>query len=74
MNRSNFKKTLRPQVPPLEPVVGSVACTFTPVENKLAALYRNQQKIYTLLQRIAANTTAKQPGIQSVLAEIQSGR
>ena len=36
--------------PPLREVLGSDLCQFSTVENKLAILYQNQQKIYQLLQ------------------------
>ena len=41
---------------PLEPVHGSEYCQFSVVENKLEILYRNQEKIYALLQIIGKHT------------------
>ena len=35
-----------PGLPPLEEVHGSEYCLYTVVENKLAAIYRNQERIY----------------------------
>lgn len=40
------------QISPLEPVEGSYLCQYSVIENKLAKLYRNQEKIYKLLQEI----------------------
>lgn len=40
------------KVNPLEPVYGSTHCAFSVIENKLSTLYRNQEKIYNLLQII----------------------
>ncbi len=36
----------------LEPVYGSKYCRFSVLENKLAKIYRNQEKIYGLLTTI----------------------
>jgi len=43
----------QPKYPPLEPVYGSSYCQYTVIENKLETLYKNQEKIYTLLIQIA---------------------
>jgi hypothetical protein len=44
---------IKKKFPDLEQVYGSTFCRFSVVENKLAGLYRNQQKIYNLLKEIA---------------------
>jgi hypothetical protein len=38
--------------PPLEPVYPTTHCEFSPVEQKLAIIYQNQEKIYALLQAL----------------------
>lgn len=42
------------QIKPLESVQGSVLCKYSVIENELAKLYRNQEKIYKLLQDVYA--------------------
>lgn len=43
--------------PELEQVIGSSYCQFSIVENKLATLYRNQEKIYSLLKKLFEEIT-----------------
>lgn len=47
-----MKTTSRPKYSPLEPVHGSDWCQYSVIENKLETLYKNQEKIYELLQAI----------------------
>lgn len=50
----------------LEPVLGSSMCQFSVIENKLAALYRNQRRMYFLLKIIAKLLGAKIQNIEPV--------
>lgn len=42
-----------PKSSKLEPLHGSQNCLYSLLENQLAVLYRNQEKIYALLHQIA---------------------
>ena len=42
---------------PLKQVYGSSYCQFSVVENKVETLYKNQEKIYALLQKIDSQTS-----------------
>ena len=40
------------EIPDLKKVFGSTMCEYSVIENKLATLYQNQEKIYSLLKII----------------------
>jgi len=51
-NLATGEITCIPEIEPLEKVFGSSYCEYSVIENKLATLYKNQEKIYRLLQNI----------------------
>jgi len=48
-------------IPKLEPVYGSTYCTFSVVENKLATLYANQEKIYSVVCALLKKESQNSP-------------
>ena len=60
-NITNMKDDTEKVYPLLEAVDGSTDCQFSVVENKLAALNRNQQTIYLLLQQIHKELIKSKP-------------
>jgi hypothetical protein len=46
---------IQKEFPALESVEGSTFCRFSVIENKLAILYRNQERIYGILKIIRGN-------------------
>lgn len=52
-------KSPSPKYPPLEKVYVNHGCQFSVVEAEIAILQRNQEKIYTLLQKLIDKAESK---------------